>query len=65
MVPTENTKPERKVRKAHKDRGKGGLKEDLMEEYNSRSEFHLNSWQSALYLGLTESEEFLAVNWVL
>ncbi|MBL6444695.1 hypothetical protein JMN32_00135 [Fulvivirga sp. 29W222] len=54
-----------KFKETYKQRGKKGLKEDILEEVESRERFHLNSWQSALYRCLAIDDRFLTANWEL
>lgn len=42
----------------YEDEGSGGLKKELIKEARSRRTPFPNAWQPALYLGLSESEEF-------
>ena len=55
----------KRLRDAFDERGREALKNDLIEEADSRGQSHLNSWQSALYRGWAANDDFLDMNWKL
>ncbi len=52
-----------RFKEIHKNGGAGEVQEDLKLEYKSRSKINKNSWISALYECLSESEQFCNMGW--